>query len=346
MRPPSLACFLLPAGVFGAINACEQAASLGSPVDALIVEMGEPLSKVRISGGGRCNVMHDESKQPADIATNYPRGSRELLGPLTSHFGAAQAAGWFRGRGVVLKTEADGRMFPVTDDSATIAECLLGAAASAGVKIQSRTKVTSIKKSGESRFEVEIGQGATKEKLVAECVLLCPGSSQEAWTWISALGHKVTGFHCIPLLLGQLHAFAPRIQVVEPVPSLFTLTLAECNDRGGGYLAGLAGITVPHVTLSLIGAPSESEANEAAEVRPKSEAGVAEAEAKSMAKSAKRKRKRGSSKKRALVTTSGPLLLTHTGVSGPAALRLSAFGARLLADSKYKGSLTVNWCEL
>ena len=91
---------------------------------------------------------------------------------------------------------------------------------------------------------------------------------------------------------------------------------------------------------------AQAEANEAAEVRPKSEAGVAEAEAKSMAKSAKRKRKRGSSKKRALVTTSGPLLLTHTGVSGPAALRLSAFGARLLADSKYKGSLTVNWCEL
>ena len=89
-----------------------------------------PLGKVLISGGGRCNVMHDETKAPSFIASNYPRGSRELLGPMSAWLGATEAASWFRQHGVELKTEKDGRMFPTTDDSNTIASTLLDAARS------------------------------------------------------------------------------------------------------------------------------------------------------------------------------------------------------------------------
>jgi hypothetical protein len=129
---------VVSAGVFGAISASESSKALtGKNIDAIVFEQGpDPLSKVRISGGGRCNVLHDETKPPTELVLNYPRGRRELLGPMTSRFGAVEAAAWFRSRGVSLKTEEDGRMFPVTDDSATIAECLLSAAKRSGVKVR------------------------------------------------------------------------------------------------------------------------------------------------------------------------------------------------------------------
>lgn len=88
------------AGVFGAISACDRALQDGRRLEATIYESGpEPLSKVLISGGGRCNVLHDDTKPPATLVANYPRGSRELLGPITARFGAVEAAAWFRARG-------------------------------------------------------------------------------------------------------------------------------------------------------------------------------------------------------------------------------------------------------
>lgn len=93
------------AGLFGAISACEHANSLGTPLDCVVFEQGpSPLSKVRISGGGRCNVMHDDTKPPSLLASEgYPRGGRELLGPMTSRFGAKEASAWFHARGAFLR---------------------------------------------------------------------------------------------------------------------------------------------------------------------------------------------------------------------------------------------------
>src|SRR5690606_37601170 len=104
------------------------------------------LAKVRISGGGRCNVTHDEP-DPARLVLNYPRGGRALRGPLT-RFGPRETMAWFRSRGVELKTEADGRMFPTTDDSATIIACLVNEARAAGVEIRTRAAAVAIDAGG------------------------------------------------------------------------------------------------------------------------------------------------------------------------------------------------------
>jgi len=316
------------AGVFGAISACEHATALGQKLRATVFEQGpRPLSKVLISGGGRCNVMHDSTKPPEFIAANYPRGRRELLGPISTKFGAVEAAAWFESRGVALKTEADGRMFPITDDSATIADCLLTAATKAGVEIVTQSRVTNVQLREDkpnALFEVSVSQrGASPEGESAlheaDCVLLCPGASKEGWAWAEALGHRIEA----------------------PVPSLFTLNLAEsCTSPkhatpepdvdGATWMAGLAGVSVPHVSLSLMEEPKPT---------PEPVDGSVDAE---MSKKMKKKKKKHK-KPKALVTESGPVLVTHTGISGPAALRLSAFSARHLADSKYKGTLEIDW---
>jgi len=314
------------AGIFGAISACEHAAATGSKLSATVFESGNPLSKVLISGGGRCNVMHDERKSPRELSENYPRGSRELLGPLTSHFGAAEAAAWFRARGVKLKTEGDGRMFPTTDDSSTIANCLLEAAAKAGVEIVSRTKVVRVESAGEGGgFQVEVAprsggrlSGDQETKFSAECVLLSPGSSREVWDWCASMGHAIA----------------------DPCPSLFTLTVAEAS--GGGWLSGLAGISVPEATLSLFEPPAPP-AQGGAAPGPTSEEGPDEPPEAPPPAKRKGKKKKKKSKSKPLVVKSGPLLVTHSGLSGPAALRVSAFGARHLNSAGYRAALEVNW---
>ncbi|KOO34082.1 hi0933 family protein [Chrysochromulina tobinii] len=127
------------AGFFGAIRA----ASLAPSLRVLLLEASPRcLTKVSISGGGRCNVCHDETKEVRQLASGYPRGERAMLGTFTKRFGAKDAAAWFRARGVELKTEADGRMFPTTDDSATIVNALSDAARKAGVEVLTRCKVT------------------------------------------------------------------------------------------------------------------------------------------------------------------------------------------------------------
>src|SRR5690606_10209704 len=124
------------AGFFAAIT-CQEA----NPAASVVVLEGSAalLSKVRISGGGRCNVTHDEP-DPALLVGSYPRGGRALRGPLT-RFGPRETVAWFTDRGVPLKTEADGRMFPTTDDSETVISCLVNAALDAGVEIRTRAAV-------------------------------------------------------------------------------------------------------------------------------------------------------------------------------------------------------------
>src|SRR5471032_2531867 len=122
------------AGFFAAIACAEKLGARGAVT--IYEATAHPLAKVRVSGGGRCNATH-ACFEPRELVTRYPRGARELLGPLT-RFGPRVTVAWFAARGVTLKTESDGRMFPVTDNSATIIDCLQTAAAKAGVRVLTR----------------------------------------------------------------------------------------------------------------------------------------------------------------------------------------------------------------
>lgn len=244
------------AGVFAAIKAKET-----NPLAhvLLLEKTNQLLSKVRISGGGRCNVTHS-CFDPLKLSQNYPRGSKELLGPF-HHFQPKDTISWFEERGVRLKTEADGRMFPVTDSSETIITCLLKAANDAGVVIEKMKRIEQIHKEG-ALFLID--------DVEADALILATGSS----SW----GHKIA------------ESFGHTI--IKPVPSLFTFNVPTSP------LLDLSGITLPDVILTL---------------------------------------------KETGHTQRGPLLLTHWGFSGPAALKLSAFAARDLFARNYQMTLHINW---
>lgn len=305
------------AGFFGAIRAASAAPSLR----VLLLEASPKcLAKVSISGGGRCNVCHDETKDVRTLASGYPRGERALLGTFSSRFGATDAASWFRERGVTLKTEEDGRMFPTTDDSNTIVRALEDAADEAGVEVLTRAKVQSVQRCASdvdgarsaledcvsiddgARFEVSYKVDSSIEVVRCRSVLFATGGARE--------GHK---------LLEQL-----GVRLVPPVPSLFTLDL-----RPNAVTSGLAGVSVPEATVSLSWLTPIGDGADAAG----SSAAAAGAQDK------KRKRKR----KSAAFEASGPCLITHKGLSGPACLRLSAFAARELSKHEYQAQVTVSW---
>src|SRR4051812_14642590 len=133
------------AGFFGAIACAEQ---LGAGGEVTIYEAtAHPLAKVRVSGGGRCNVTH-ACFEPRELVKRYPRGGRELLGAF-HRWQPCDTVAWFGERGVELKTEEDGRMFPTTDNSATIVECLSQAAEKAGVRLVTSLGVRSIERAGD-----------------------------------------------------------------------------------------------------------------------------------------------------------------------------------------------------
>ena len=316
------------AGFFGAITA---ASSAESHLRVVLLEATPAiLGKVRISGGGRCNVCHDDTKDRAVIASGYPRGERTLLGSL-SRFGATDATAWFRSRGVELKTEADGRMFPVSDSSETIVRALSDAADEFGVEVQRRAKVVRIQRcdgsddSGGShdRFEIVYqapGASGAREEISLRCrsLLVATGGTRD--------GHQ--------LLERDL-----GVPLVAPVPSLFTLDLAP-----NGITEGLAGISVPDATVRLHWAADEdaTRVNDGdGSGQPDGSAGDAPTK---NAPTTKKKRKRGGRGGGATkFEASGPCLITHKGLSGPACLRLSAFAARELAAREYRGELRVNW---
>ena len=251
------------AGFFAAITAAEAAPA----AQVTLLERGpQVLAKVRISGGGRCNVTHD-CFEAREFATRYPRGGKALIGPF-QRFQARDTVAWFAARGVTLKTERDGRMFPVTDDSATIVECLTNAARRAGVVVKINCGVESICRTGQG-FELTVTSG---EKLIADRLLLATGGCRAAAAgqMAVALGHTIE----------------------PPVPSLFTLQIALpwLNELAGASVE-VAEVSVPETDL----------------------------------------RERG------------PVLVTHWGLSGPAVLRLSAWGARQLCELNYQFPLRVNW---
>ena len=249
------------AGFFAAIAAAEAGADV-----TLLEKTARFLDKVRISGGGRCNVTHN-CFEPREFATRYPRGERALLAPFQK-FCARDTVLWFAARGVNLKTESDGRMFPGTNTSQTIVDCLMSAAEKAGVKLRLNCGVESIAKRAEGGFELCLAGG---EKISCDRLLLATGG-------------------CRAAAAGQL-AVTLGHTLAAPVPSLFTFQIES------PWLRSLAGVAV------------------AAEV----------------------------SVPVAKLRERGPLLLTHWGLSGPAILKISAWGARTLHDLDYKFPLFVNW---
>lgn len=252
------------AGFFAAI-ACARA---NEDCDVHIVERGpSPLAKVRISGGGRCNVTN-ACFDPTTLVTAYPRGGRELLGPF-HRFQPADTIRWFEDRGVTLKTEADGRVFPVSDCADTIVDRLLGEADDAGVMVHTRLGVDAVTARPGGGFRCALSDA---EHFDCEKLLIATGGcrSQSGARLAESLGHTIE----------------------PPVPSLFTFHVAA------PWLRALPGVSIEAAGLSVPAAH---------------------------------------------LSQRGPLLITHEGLSGPAVLRLSAWGARSLHTLGYRFALHVDW---
>jgi predicted Rossmann fold flavoprotein len=252
------------AGFFAAIN-CAQ---LHPDYTVTLLEKSSKLlSKVRVSGGGRCNVTHacfDNSL----LIKNYPRGEKELRNAF-SRFSATDTVNWFEQRGVKLKTETDGRMFPVTDNSETIINCLIQEAEKARVKIKLNVDIIEISRTSTNGFNLKANGGGTFE---CDKLIVATGGNPKdsAYDWLKKLGHTI----------------------VNPVPSLFTFNIPN------NPITQLMGVSVPHAKVRVAGTKLETE---------------------------------------------GPLLITHWGMSGPAVLKASAWGARQLSDLNYNFTALINW---
>ncbi len=208
------------AGFFAAIAAAENGASV-----RLLEKTARFLDKVRISGGGRCNVTH-ACFEPREFATRYPRGEKALLSPFQK-FSARDTVDWFAARGVKLKTESDGRMFPVTDSSQTIVDCLMNAAQRAGVSFYLNSAVESVLKNAAAKFELTLTGG---EKISGDRLLLATGG-------------------CRALAAGKI-AVSLGHQIEAPVPSLFTFQIESPWLRSlAGVSLELAEISVPTAKL-------------------------------------------------------------------------------------------------
>ncbi|MDD4051811.1 MAG: NAD(P)/FAD-dependent oxidoreductase [candidate division Zixibacteria bacterium] len=258
-----------PAGFFAAISAVTN-----DPSAKIVIfeATSHPLDKVRISGGGRCNVTN-HCFDPAELVTYYPRGGKQLRGAF-NRFQPRDTVAWFQSQGVALKVEDEGRMFPTTDTSATIVDCLHSAAIKADVQIRLNTGIKSITTvahdENQPTFEIQLPDGVAAR---FHRVLIATGSNARGYRLAEELGHTI----------------------VPCVPSLFTFKVTDPR------LKGLAGVAFENVKLTIKGA-------------------------------AKRK-----------LTQTGPMLVTHWGLSGPAVLKLSAWGARILHDNDYQAEVTVNF---
>ena len=268
------------AGFYGAIQMAERNPNLS----IAILERGKTvLSKVKISGGGRCNVTHGEFSAK-ELIEAYPRGEKELLGPFHNH-GPADVMAFFEERGVPLKIEADGRVFPKSNSSQTIIDCFLSETERLGIKVLRNSSVKDFGKSPDGDgWEVTTTNG----KYHSKYLLLCTGSNARIWKILEEIGHTI----------------------MPPVPSLFTFNVKD--ER----IEGIQGISV----------------NGHMEVLPKK---TFASEINVQLKSARNRA--------AVLEAEGPILITHWGLSGPAVLKLSAWGARVLNAYKYQFRIKVNW---
>lgn len=251
------------AGFFCAVNAARLNPSL---LVTIIEKSGKLLSKVKVSGGGRCNVTH-ACFDIKEMSRQYPRGS-VFVKKSFHHFFTTETIQWFEERGVKIKKELDGRMFPITNTSQTIIDCLLKEASLYGVQVMLNTEVKLMSKNNDS-FLLKLSNNRSLE---ADYVCVATGGYPKSsmFEWLTATGHTI----------------------IDPVPSLFTFNLPDHPIRE------LMGVSVENVKVKILSTKLEEE---------------------------------------------GPLLITHWGLSGPAVLRLSAWGARQLAAMGYHYTASINW---
>jgi len=226
------------------------------------------LVKVKVSGGGRCNVTN-ATFSISQLIKNYPRGGRELKKSF-NHFFTTNTVNWFEDRGVALKTEADNRMFPSSNSSQTIVDLLLNSAENLAIRLSYKSKVNAI-----TPIENGINLSINGETLHFDKVIIASGGSpkESGLEWLKKLGYKI----------------------ISPVPSLFTFNMPK------NPITKLMGLSVPNVITSIKGSK---------------------------------------------LRQSGPLLITHWGMSGPAILKLSAWGAQDLAKQNYNFSVQLNWLAI
>ncbi|MEQ6123076.1 NAD(P)/FAD-dependent oxidoreductase [Pseudotenacibaculum sp. MALMAid0570] len=248
------------AGFFTAINAKEANPEL----DITILEKGkEVLQKVKISGGGRCNVTH-ACFDPKELVKFYPRGEKELLGPF-HQFMTGDTFEWFENNGIPLKIEEDNRVFPESNSSQTIIDCFLSKTKELAIPVLKNHGVISVLKEGE-KWLIQ----TKNKKFSCDALVIAAGSSKKVWDLSKTLDHTI----------------------VNPVPSLFTFNIKD--ER----ITDLLGLSVPNASVKI---------------------------------------------KNTKLEAFGPLLITHWGMSGPAVLKLSAFGARILAEKNYQYQVELNW---
>ena len=250
-------------GFFAAINAKEN-----FPNSEIIIfeKSNKLLTKVLVSGGGRCNVTNSESSVSV-FSKSYPRGERHLK-KLFGRFNNQDVIEWFKKKGVELVSEEDGRMFPKSNTSQTIYDLFVSESEKLGVKVNLKSTVTSIKQEGK-----QIAIQVNRQKLLFDKVIVCSGGSPKlsGLDWLKSLGHKIE----------------------DPVPSLFTFNIL--NKK----ITRLMGLSVPNALVSIEGTKLKN---------------------------------------------TGSLLITHWGFSGPAVLKLSSIGARILAFKNYNFKISVSWC--
>ena len=251
------------AAFFAAINTKE---NFPNSEVVIFEKTNKLLSKVLISGGGRCNLTNSETSI-STFSKHYPRGEKQLK-KIFGTFNNQDTKNWFESRGVELVAEHDGRMFPKSNTSQTIYDLFLHESEKLGIKIKLKSGVNSIKQEAE-KIILEVNG----KFLLFDKVIVCTGGSPklEGFNWMKKLGHKIE----------------------NPVPSLFTFNIP--NEK----ITKLMGLSVPNALISIEGTKLKN---------------------------------------------SGSLLITHWGMSGPAILKLSSFGARLLSDKKYNFNISVSWC--
>ncbi|MBL7890876.1 MAG: NAD(P)/FAD-dependent oxidoreductase [Bacteroidia bacterium] len=252
------------AGFFAAVNiACQH-----PELEVVLLEKSNKLlSKVSVSGGGRCNVTH-ACFDNSILVKHYPRGEKELRN-VFSRFTTTDTINWFKQRGVELKTEEDGRMFPVSNTSETIVQCLLKEAEKYNVNIKLGVDIIGIEKNDDNTFTLHANGGGRFD--CNKLVIATGGNAKEtAYQWLEKLGHTT----------------------IKPVPSLFTFNIPN------NPVTELMGVSVTQAKVKIAGTKLETE---------------------------------------------GPLLITHWGLSGPAILKASAWGARQLSEMNYQFSALVNW---
>ncbi len=250
------------AGFFSAVNA----ARLAPLLKVMIIEKASKLlSKVKVSGGGRCNVTHKEF-DVNELIKKYPRG-RNFLKKELYQFTPKDTIEWFESRNVNIKAEADGRMFPASNSSQSIIDCLLQEADKYHVEIRMNTTVSNIEKEN-GQYLLHTNTGEIKADYL---VIACGGFPKaDQFYWMKNLQHSIE----------------------PPVPSLFTFNVPDSDIKT------LMGLSAKQVEVKIAGSKLKEK---------------------------------------------GPILITHWGFSGPVVLRLSAWGARELAQKNYSFSIQINW---